>query len=102
MQLQFQTSPQKWINKQGFPAQHAASAMPSGYLPENTLSRQQTDEHPEKAWSWDPAKQLIELVTQKGSKRGVSARNFLKAPKNKKHICTCKPNLKEEVINGQL
>lgn len=102
VQLQFQTSPQKLIIKQGFPARCAASAMPSGYLPQNTLSRQQTDEHPEKPWSWDPAKQLIELVTQKSSKRGVNARNFLKPPKNKKHIYTWKPNLKEEVINSQL
>lgn len=102
MQLEFQTSPQKWIIKQGFPAQQAASAMPSGRLPENTLYRQQTDEHPENAWSWDPAKQLIELVTQKCSKRGVNAKSFLKPPKNKNHICTCKPNLKEEVIDSQL
>lgn len=79
-EVQFQTTPRNWIIKQGFPAQCTAFAVPSGYLPESTLSRQQADEHPEKAGSWDPAKQLIELVTQnkkkKGSKRGCQRQKF--------------------------
>lgn len=79
IKLQFQTSPQKWIIKQGFWAQHTAFVMPSGSLPENTLSRQQTEEHPEKTWSWDPAKQLIELVTQKKQQKGCQCQIFPQA-----------------------
>lgn len=67
------------ITTKGFPAQCTAFAVPPGCPPERTLSRQQTDEHPEKAGSWDSCQTTHWACDPKRQQKGHWCQKFPQA-----------------------